>query len=187
MDTVAMAQETTDAANTLIGSLQPADLARSTPCSEWDVRGLVGHMIGVCQNFGSAADGAGPPADAPPSDASASELAASYRTASARAMNAWHAPGVLDRTLQLRFGEVPGAMAVGVFFVDQILHVWDLAKAVDRPYPLSEEMAATAMEMSRPRMTPDRRGPGKPFGEEQPCAADAPMQDRFAAFTGRKV
>ena len=31
---------------------------------------------------------------------------------------------------------MPGAAAAGVFFVDQVQHLWDLAKATGRPYPL---------------------------------------------------
>ena len=47
-------------------------------------------------------------------------------------------------------------------------------------------LANAALEMSRPRIGPDRRGPGKPFGQEVACADNAPAQDRLAGFLGRQ-
>jgi uncharacterized protein (TIGR03086 family) len=141
-------------------------------------------MVGVNLRFAAAASGEAPP------DASAdlvgSDPAGAYRAAAGKSMAAWRAPGALDRTVKLAAGEMPGHAAVGVQAVDQLQHVWDLCKATGRPYPLDPALATTALEMSRQRIGPDRRGPGKPFGPEVPCAADAPAQDRLAAFLGRQ-
>ena len=85
------------------------------------------------------------------------DAASAYRTAAGSAMAAWRRPGVLEKTIKLPSGEMPGAAACGVQAVDQLQHVWDLAKATGRPYPLDPSLAATALEMSRPRIGPDRR------------------------------
>jgi len=184
MDVVEMCQQATAGAAEVIGSLKPDDLARSTPCEGWDVRALINHMVGVNERFAAAVSGGTPP------DASAdlvgSDPAGAYRAAAGKAMAAWRSPGALDRTVRLAAGEMPGQVACGVQFVDQLQHVWDLCKATGRPYPLNPELASTALEMSRQRIGPDRRGPGKPFGAEVPCPANAPAQDRLAAFLGRQ-
>jgi len=83
-------------------------------------------------------------------------------------------------------GETPAQVACGAHFVDALQHVWDLAKATGRPYPFEPALGEAGLEISRGRVTPDRRGPGKPYGPEVACAADAPAQDRLAAFLGRQ-
>jgi uncharacterized protein (TIGR03086 family) len=57
MESIAMCQQTIDAAGTVIGSVKQDDMARPTPCSEWNVRALVNHMIGVNYAFARALAG----------------------------------------------------------------------------------------------------------------------------------
>jgi uncharacterized protein (TIGR03086 family) len=185
MDAVGMCQQTTDKAAELMGTLQPADLERSTPCEAWNVRALINHMIGVNMRFTAGVTGEGS-LPGPEVDLVGDDAGGSYRRAANAMMAAWRQPGTLEKTLKLPAGEMPGAAAAGVFAVDQIQHVWDLAKATGRPYPLDPSLAATALELSRPRIGPDRRGPGKPFAEEVACPDSAPAQDRLAAFLGRQ-
>jgi uncharacterized protein (TIGR03086 family) len=185
MDMVGMAQQTTDKAAELMGTLQPADLKRSTPCEGWDVRALINHMIGVNMGFTAAVTGEGS-RPGPEVDLVGDDAAGAYRRAASAMMAAWRRPGALEGTVKMAAGEMPGAAAAGVFFVDQIQHVWDLAKATGRPYPLDASLAAAALEMSRARIGPDRRGPGKPFGPEVACPDSAPAQDRLAGFLGRQ-
>ncbi len=169
-------------AKELVGSLSAEDLGKPTPCEGWDVRALVTHMVGTNGRFASALSGAQPPAP-PAADA---DLVAAYNASADTALEAWRAPGAFDRTLQLPAGEVPATTAIGMIFVDQLIHTWDLARALGRGAPLPDDLAAAALENARQRVTPDRRGPGKPYGPEVPCAADAPVQDRLAAFLGRQ-
>lgn len=184
-DVVGMCQQTTDKAAELMGTLQPADLERPTPCEGWNVRALINHMIGVNMGFTAGVTGEGS-RPGPEVDLVGGDAAGSYGRAASAMMAAWHRPGAMEKTVKLAAGEMPGAAAAGVFFVDQIQHVWDLAKATGRPYPLDPGLAATALEMSRPRIGPDRRGPGKPFAEEVPCPDSAPAPDRLAGFLGRQ-
>ena len=169
-------------AKQLVGSLSADDLSRPTPCEGWDVRALVTHMVGTNGRFASALSGAQPPAP-PAADA---DLIAAYKASADNALQAWRAPGAFDKTLTLPAGEVPATTAIGMIFVDQLIHTWDLAKALGRGDPLPDDLATVALENARKRVTPDRRGPGKPYAAEVPCAADAPVQDRLAAFLGRQ-
>jgi uncharacterized protein (TIGR03086 family) len=81
---------------------------------------------------------------------------------------------------------VPATAAIGMIFVDQLIHTWDLAKALGRGDALPDDLAMAALANAQQRMTPDRRGPGKPYGPEIQVAADAPIQDRLAGFLGRR-
>jgi len=174
MDPLEMAQQTTNGAAALMDGLKPEDLARPTPCEGWDVRALINHMIGVNARFAAAVSREGTPPDAS-ADLVGDDPAASYRAAAQKTMAVFRAPGALDKTFRL-----------GVFFVDQLQHAWDLAQALGRSYTLDPALATAALEMSRQGIGPDRRGPGKPFGDEVPCSEDAPIQDRLAAFLGRQ-
>jgi uncharacterized protein (TIGR03086 family) len=186
MDLLGMYQRTLDAANRLIGSVRSDELAKPTPCSEWDVQALINHMIGTNRRFADAVAGEQRAADTGAQTPAGGDPAAAYAASTQAALQAWRAPGALERTLHLPFGDIPGSVGIGVIFVDQLIHTWDLAKATGREHRLDDDLAATALEISRPRIGPERRGPGKPFGPEILCADDAPIQDRLAAFMGRQ-
>jgi uncharacterized protein (TIGR03086 family) len=185
VDPIAMCQRTLDDAERMIASLRPDELSKPTPCSEWNVRQLVDHMIGVNRMFAGAVGGQ-PPADAGASP-SGDDLAAAYSASARAALAAWRSPGALERTLTLPFGQMPGAQAIGFNLGDQLVHTWDLAKATGRDRTLDPEACAAVLERTRQVLSPEARGPGRPFGPEMPCSEDAPISDRLAAFLGRAV
>jgi len=169
----------------MIESASPAELTTQTPCSEWDIRGLTDHMIGVVTSFGKAfggeqltpPSGSGQGGDSP---------AASYRQAADTLLAALRTPGALDRTIKLPFGEMPGSQAVGIVIGDQSIHTWDLSKALGQPYAMDEGVATDVLAVLHQILTPDRRGPGKGFAAEVHCAESASAQDRLLAFSGRQ-
>jgi uncharacterized protein (TIGR03086 family) len=188
MDPLEMCQRTLGGAERMVASLGPEELSKPTPCSEWNVRQLLDHMIGVNWAFATGASGQ-PQAGAPTAGAAPSgdDPAAAYAASARAAIAARQSPGALERTLNLPFGQIPGAEAIGFNVADQLVHTWDLAKATGRDRTLDPDVAAAVLERSRQVLGPDRRGPGRPFGPEQPCSADAPIHDRLAAFLGRQV
>jgi len=185
MNVVDQLQQATDGAATMIAALRPEELALPTPNEGWDVRAMLNHMIVVNKNFAFAVtgDGTRPAAGA---DHVGSDPTGSYRASVASALAAWRRPGALEGTVAMASGETPAHLACGAHFVDALQHVWDLSRATGRPYPFYPALCEAAFEVSRIRVTPDRRGPGKPYGPEVACAADAPIQDRLAAFLGRQ-
>jgi uncharacterized protein (TIGR03083 family) len=44
-------------ARALVEGVRPEDLAKPTPCEGWDVRTLIGHLVGVAENFTNALRG----------------------------------------------------------------------------------------------------------------------------------
>jgi uncharacterized protein (TIGR03086 family) len=185
MDRIAMLQRAVDGAKAIVGGVQPNDLTQPTPCTEWDVRALLNHMAGVCTMFTTALTGSQTDRPPEPVDLLGSDPAASYASISQRLMAAWRAPGALERTLKLPMGELPGAVGINVVLADQLLHTWDLARALGRPYAMDADLAEAALQMMQQMMRPEFRGPGKGFAEVVPCPDDAPVQDRLVAFAGR--
>jgi uncharacterized protein (TIGR03086 family) len=193
MDSVEACQRAVDQAQAMIASVRPEQLSAATPCPDWQVRELIDHMIGVCSTFGAAlaaaagADPASASGSAPGErDRAGDDPAAAYAAAAAAMMEQWRAPGALERTVRLPLGEAPAARVAGILVGDQILHTWDLAKALGRPYRLDEDLSAATLEMMQTILKPEFRGPGKAFGAEIPCPADAPVQARLLAFSGRQ-
>jgi uncharacterized protein (TIGR03086 family) len=185
-DQIERVQRVLDEAHAMIESASPAALSKQTPCSEWDVRGLIDHMIGVVNNF-SAGFGGGqltPPSGT--AGLSGENPAAAYRQAVDNLMAALRQPGALDKTLKLPFGEMPGRQAIGIAIGDQSIHTWDLGKALGKPHTIDEGVATDVLGMLHQILTPDRRGPGKAFAAEVPCAASAPAGERLLAFSGRQ-
>lgn len=51
--TVDLAEAETSRMVTMLRSLTPEDWIRPTDCTEWDVRALAGHVLGMTENFSS--------------------------------------------------------------------------------------------------------------------------------------
>ncbi len=187
MDALARCRRAVEDAQSVVAAVRSSDLDAATPCSEWDARALMGHMTGVCQAFaGALRDGT--------MDASVAQgglglggddPGAAYRVAADDVMREWEAPGALDRMLQLPLGPTPAEMAIRIFTADQLIHAWDLAKALGRPHRMDEDIAAQTLEMMHGLLRPEMRGPSKGFDEARPVADDASVQDRVLAFSGR--
>ncbi|MCC7105611.1 MAG: TIGR03086 family protein [Chloroflexi bacterium] len=186
MDDIARCERALEQASAVVAALTQSDLDKPTPCTDWDVRGLLGHMIDVCTRFSSAASGQPPPTPSQDGMRTAEQLAAAYLAASSAALSAFRTPGALERTLTLRIGEIPASQGVKLVTADQLIHTWDLSIAIGRSCALDAELAALSLELMRQILKPGFRGPGKGFAEEVPCPPDAPVQDRLLAFSGRQ-
>jgi uncharacterized protein (TIGR03086 family) len=185
MDAVANCQRAVAGALAMIANVQPEDLARPTPCAEWDVRALVNHMIGVCLGFNAALREKPLDPDKRDADLVGDKPAAAYAVASAAMMGAWQAPGALERTLQMPFGEMPAARAAQIVVGDQSIHTWDLATALGRPYAMPDDLADGVLEFMQQFGGSVTRGPTT-FREPVACPPDASTQDRLLALAGRQ-
>jgi uncharacterized protein (TIGR03086 family) len=182
MDTIEQFQRTVDAANQIVGCVSASDLGKPTPCTEWTVQALIEHMIGTNNMFSAALTGG---ASQAPKNLAA-DLSGSYARSAETVVSAWQTPGALERTLKLPVGEMPAALALTINLADQLVHTWDLARALGRPYTMDAESAEGVLTVMQQIMQPQFRGPGKGFAAEVPCLTNAPVQDRLLAFSGRQ-
>ena len=100
---------------------------------------------------------------------------ASYDAAVRAALDAFGAPGALERLITLPFGEFPGAFLLGILTQDQFVHGWDLARATGQPADLDPGLAAELLASARTVITDAFRGPDGAalFGPARPPAPAA--------------
>ena len=152
-----------------------------TPCSEWKVRDLVGHVSGGNHLFAAIARGEKPTGDAPPGDPKQA-LADSAKVAK----ESFAPDEVNDRMFELPFGTMPAQIAIGIHTLDVIVHSWDLAKATGQVPVVDQGLLEAVWGIAQmfPE-SPQLRGEGGPFGPKVECADDAPLYDRLVAHLGR--
>jgi uncharacterized protein (TIGR03086 family) len=171
---------------TLIDPVTPADLSRPTPCTGWDLAGLIAHMTAQHRGFAAAAAGRG--ADPAPWKALPSaDPVADYRQAAQEALTAFAAAGDAVFTMpEIAPRTVPATMAVGFHLVDYLVHSWDVAVARGVPFAPEPDLVAAALPIAL--AVPDdeqRLSPGFPFRPSVPVPDDASPFDRVLAALGR--
>ncbi len=181
MDPLVAHQRAQDAFAGVLANVSPDQFGAPTPCSEWTIHDLIEHVIfgneHVAQRAGNMAE---PPAR--PDD-----IVAAHRAAAAAAQEVFARPGGMAATFKLPFGEIPGQIFIGMRTSDVLTHARDLAAATGQSTDLDPELAAEQLAVVRAVVAPDFRGPGKPFGDKQPCSSERAPADQLAAFLGRKV
>ncbi|GAA1265408.1 TIGR03086 family metal-binding protein [Saccharothrix xinjiangensis] len=152
-----------------------------TPCGGWTVYELMRHQVETTLSFTAAALETGP--IEPASD----DMLTAYRMAADAATEAFRADGFLDRTATFPgYGPRRGKDLVAAHFVDNLVHAWDLRRALGVDATLDPDLADAAHRMAlRYPDTPDVRGPGAAFAHPVPVPEDAPVTDRLVALLGR--
>jgi uncharacterized protein (TIGR03086 family) len=178
MDVVDALEQTFAHTQTVIAGVHADQYEDKTPCSEWTVRDLLEHMIGVVAGLGTAATGG----ERTPFELGA-DPAGQFRTAAAATLAAWRQPGVLDRTIEARPGPMPGRALASINLLDTATHAWDLATATGQPQELPAPVAEAALAASRMIVNDDLR-PGR-FAPAVPAAAGASPTEQLVAFLGR--
>jgi uncharacterized protein (TIGR03086 family) len=174
-----------------VDATAPDQLTLPTPCSEWDVRALVNHIIGGASWYADAVlDGVTQPIDEPDDDyVGAGDYCAAYTDEIRRALDAYRAPGALETTIAYVGRSLPGATVMRLCALDTFVHGWDLARALGRSTDLDPELADLLRGRMAHRVPEAFRGTG-PDALYRPAAdvpTDATAADRLAAALGRDV
>jgi uncharacterized protein (TIGR03086 family) len=170
---------------TVVANTRRDQLGDPTPCGDWDVRALLNHIIGGCVTFAAGAEGR--QADfANPEDHASRDYVAEYDNASRAALDAFAAPGAMEREFALPWGKTPGAAALGLALADAVVHGWDLATATKQEIMIDDDIAEALYGMTSSMMQPEGSYPrGDSFAEPIEVAHDAPPRDRLLAYLGR--
>jgi len=181
MDPLVAHQRAQEAFDGVLAKVSLDQLGAPTPCSEWTIQDLIEHVIGGNEHVGLWASN---PVEPP---ARPDDVVAAHRTAAVAAQEVFAAPNGLSTTFKLPFGELPGQVFIGIRTTDVLTHAWDLAAASGQSTDIDPELAAEQLAFVRAFVGPQFRGPGKPFGDEQPCSSERSPADQLAAFLGRTV
>ncbi|MFJ8751883.1 TIGR03086 family metal-binding protein [Streptomyces sp. NPDC102441] len=173
----------------LIGSIDDRQLACLTPCPDYAVRELLGHVLGLAAAFRDAAHKKlGPTTDTPPTSA-LPVLPADWRTALPPLLDelveAWRSPAALEGMTQAGGVDLPGQVAGMIARNELVLHGWDLARATGQEFRADEADLHASEAMLAPG-DDDRSGADAIFGPPVPVPADAPLVDRVIALSGRR-
>ncbi|WP_447005195.1 TIGR03086 family metal-binding protein [Saccharothrix isguenensis] len=165
----------------LMADLEEPHLDLPTPCAGWTVYELLRHQVESTLGFTASVRGTA--VEAPASD----DMVVAYRAATDAATEAFRADGVLEREAEFPgYGLRRGKELVAAHFVDNLVHAWDLRRALGVDSTLDAELATAAHRMARHYpTTPDVRGPGAAFALPVDVPEDAPITDRLVGLLGR--
>jgi uncharacterized protein (TIGR03086 family) len=181
-------QQVLDNTGRIVDQVQPEQLDKSTPCTDWNVRSLVNHMVGTLDALEAPARGEQIDFSAQQvDDVIGTSPSAAFSRKSTEFVAVWSAPGAMDRVVKTMFGEQPAEFYLGLATADMLLHGWDLATAIGVPYSMNEETAAGVLNRMQGMLNPEMRGSGKAFAEEAPANPNASVQERLVAFSGRRA
>ena len=159
-----------------------------TPCPDFDVAALTGHIVGWLENFAggfASSDGTCPVKDVSAIEVPRSE-AASRISAAGTLLDQAVRDGAAERPLVIiDQGGMPGEMALSMVLGEYLVHGWDLARATGQDWSPDPAAADAARAFLAGMVTPEYRGPGGMFGPEVEVASDATPLDRLIGFAGR--
>ncbi|MFB6891766.1 TIGR03086 family metal-binding protein [Kitasatospora sp. NPDC056327] len=172
----------------LFAEAGPEHLDRPTPCPAYDLRALLGHVVGGIHRLAYVGEG-GRSEDvvAATGDQPDDGWPAALGRARARVTAAWAEDAKLDRPAAAPWGEVPGRAAVGGYVLETVTHSWDIARALGTALPLDERLAEAALAVALAVVPAEPRGGAVPFGPVRPAPAGAGAAARLAAHLGREV
>ncbi|MFH8222849.1 TIGR03086 family metal-binding protein [Streptomyces sp. NPDC018057] len=176
----------TEQAAALIRAVRPEQLTDPTPCAEFDVRALLGHIVGGTLRIAVAGEGGdGLSVDPSAVVVADDDWSGAYEEARGRAVKAWEPEERLAAPVRVPWGEVPGRAALAGYVMELVAHTWDLNEAVGRPLELDPALSEAALDAARRMLPESGRGEGVPFADPRPVDEGADAHERLAAWLGR--
>ncbi|MET8081777.1 maleylpyruvate isomerase family mycothiol-dependent enzyme [Streptomyces sp. NPDC005303] len=158
-----------------VAGAQHVDPGRGTPCAEWNLGELLGHLDdsldALYEGLSGGRIGLLPHAD----------RVCGFRTRACAVLGAWAAgppEGVLvgERPLDVRVMAAVGAVEITV-------HGWDVARSCGRPRPIPEGLAAELLSVAQCVVREEDRGVR--FAEPVSVPSGARPEVRLLGFLGR--
>ncbi|WP_329188792.1 TIGR03086 family metal-binding protein [Streptomyces sp. NBC_01428] len=165
-----------------------AHLDGATPCPEYAVHHLLGHLTGLAVAFRDAArKDLGATTDTAP-DSALPDIGPDWREALPKALDeladAWRDPAAWTGTTRAGGVTLPGPVAGAVVADELVVHGWDLARATGQEYT-PDEAALQAAHGFLAAVAEDPTGGGGIFGPVVPVPDDTPLLDRAIGLSGR--
>jgi uncharacterized protein (TIGR03086 family) len=187
-----------------IAAVRPDQLGAPTPCDEFDVRHLLGHLTAVLLRVANVGRGGHvfetpEVVDGVPDDG----WLAAWTEAAHDVQAAWSDPASVTATYVLPWATLPGAGLLAMYTSEVTVHTWDLATATGQSPAWDDEVVAASLALMQQILPPaearvrayeeaaaampeGRREFRPPFGPAVEVPEDAPAIDRLVAWTGRR-
>lgn len=170
---------------TLVGAVRSEQWSNPTPCSEWDVRALVRHMVNeqlwvpellrgaTIAEVGTRFDG----------DVLGDDPVAAWVRASAAAQAAIEAHD-LTGTVHVSWGVIPASEYAGQLLTDLAVHGWDLARGISVDDTIDSRLVSALLPvLEKEKASLAASGV---FGTPVAVAAGASPQTRLLGLLGRQ-
>jgi uncharacterized protein (TIGR03086 family) len=182
MDPIQRIEAATALCSEAVKGVKADQMNDPTPCSEFNVKELLRHVIGGLAMLKTAADGG--KGEMPAEDLVGDNPSAQYDEGRDALLQSLKQPGVLERTWSMPFGDMPGQMMAGIAFMEHVTHAWDIKKATGQPTDLPEDLVNETMGLVQP-MDAMLRMPGV-CGPAVNVADSASPTEKLVAFMGRQ-
>ncbi|SDH19194.1 TIGR03086 family protein [Lentzea fradiae] len=169
-----------------VRQVAPDQWSLGTPCREWSVRDLVGHLVHeqlwapellagcTVQQVGDRFD----------HDNLGDDPLVSWVVAAASAREAWLEPAALTKTVSVSSGEIPAEEYCWQMTTDLAVHAWDLARSIGADERIDPALASAVLRYVEANA---EEWSGSPlFDSPVPVADDADDQTRLIGLLGRK-
>ena len=191
-DSVDLLGRVTSRVKEVVAGVQQSQLDAPTPCAEWNVHGLINHLIGGLEFTAGTMAGNPPNIRITEADSSyiaeqdAAVLIQAYHSEVDRILESASEPGAMERIVPTpSFGAMPiGRFLLGTL-LDQFIHGWDLAKATGQDTTLAPDVVEFAYALLSSGWADQGRAVGF-IGPALAAPDDASLQDRLIAYMGRQ-
>ena len=145
-----------EAAARAVDGVRPEQFGGPTPCTEWDVRELLNHLIlWTSHSLERRAHGESVAPGLMEKDFAASpSFATEYRAQLDRALAAWSDPSVWERELPVMGATTPASDVAAMMIAELVLHGWDLAAATEANAELFRQYKGFADPVAVPAQSP---------------------------------
>lgn len=185
-----------------VAAVRPDQLADPTPCTEMDVRALLGHLVAVLDRVAAIGRGEDPFAVAAREPSGGDDWLAQWKDAAATLEAVWSDDRALDRPSPLPWAPGTGAHVLTAYLSELTVHTWDLATATGQqpawdPDVLDVVAAGIGLGMPatgraaifapvKAQLPPHLAALPDPFEDAVAVPDDAPPIDRIVAWNGRR-
>ena len=171
----------------IVENIQSGLWENPTPCTEWNLRVLVNHLIGenawVAELFaGKTIAEVGGRLDG---DLTGNDPIKAYMDTVGPARAAVAAPGAMEFICHLGGGDAPGSRYAAELFIDTLIHGWDIAKGSGQEPTMDPESAGACYQMVAPIEKLLRESGA--YGSDVPVADNAGVQTKLLAVVGRRA
>jgi uncharacterized protein (TIGR03086 family) len=169
----------------LAADVPAARLTDPTPCPEWDVRALLGHLVATVDRARVVGEGGDP--NAMPrlvTDVADDGWSGTLGAAEDKMAAVWTDDDRLDALVTVPWGRVPGRAALWGYLREALVHGWDLAVATDQDVEADPATAEATLTQTRRFMPAQPRGGDIPFAAPAEPRAGAGPTEQLANWCG---
>lgn len=177
----------TETVGELMNQVEADQLSLPTPCSEFDVKDLLDHMVMVMQRVVVLGKGQHFSEANEQTAARDSGHGETFQGEAHVANRIWADPAKLDAMYEVPWGEIPGGPMLYTYTAELATHGWDLATAIGRELTIDDEHLGGAFVAIRMIPEEGRGGPEVPFDPVVHPGDDAPLLLKIAGWGGRRV